>query len=113
MKFCPKCNLEATDFEYKCPNCDLTLVTSNESPLENEEEINSETIHTDYLIPAIISSLFFFITGIVSVIYAVKANSADKYGDEESAIEYSFKSRNFFIFSFIIFFVLLILKLIL
>lgn len=113
LKFCPKCNKEATDFETKCEDCNLILVVSNESydPNLEEKEYSNGKQHSDYLVLAIIALLFFFITGLISIVYAVKANTYGDCGNHEKAVEYSERSKSWIIISFVLSLIFFIFRL--
>lgn len=115
MKFCPRCNKTADDIEDKCSLCEATLVISEESIskepiIEDEVEFKDQAVHVEYIILTGISILFFLPTGVLSLLFAVKAQTYAKSNNFDKAEECLRKSKNFLLATFIISVVLLIVN---
>ena len=94
--FCPKCGTENTEGAVYCSKCGLSLTAGNPINKQNTEKI------PNHLVMAILITLFCCIPfGIVSIIYAVKTDSAKAAGNYELATSYSNKAFNWGIWGLI------------
>lgn len=114
MKYCLKCNREATDFEFKCSLCgNILAVSDGEIPqlsegLDKADEIK-KSIVPDYFGMAIFVTIFIsFIPGVVSLVYAAMARIYDDCEKLDRANECSGKSKKWIKIGFIVFVICLV-----